>query len=241
MAIFNVLPQPKLAGDTVFCSGEKAVLHALSVPADYKIQWFSVSNGLLAGATSDSLAIGTAGRYFFKAIGKCGNAYSDTLKVKSSLVILPFVEYANDTLRAISGYLEYQWSLNGSAIPGANKPLWAPIQSGFYVCTIKTAAGCTYSDGIQVIINSASTPKSILHLNLLPNPTGGNVQLQLDLDKIHHVSCWLTDNNEQQIFFQTVQLQYWSKTLELDGLPAGVYFLHLDIEGENLVRKIIKH
>lgn len=233
-------PTLSLKGDSVICTLENNLIEIYGLPDDYNVQWYSVSGGLLSGETNDSLSTFWAGSYYAKAAGACGIVFSDTLNVKIDSVALPFVRFLNDTLRARLGFSSYQWSFNGIEIPGAIFPFWAPLESGLYNCTIETQAGCTYSEGVQVYISQLEQPKSVIQIALMPNPSTGTVQLKLELDHTRRLLCWLTDIKGNQIFFQSVQLQNWNKNLELGALPAGTYFLHMDIEGELLVRKIIK-
>jgi hypothetical protein len=216
-------------------------LEALNVPQDYAIQWFTVSGGAILNATDHKLTITEGGFYYFEATGLCGTAAADLLQIKQEVINLPFVFQLNDTLLAQAGYASYQWLLNGIPIQGATTAQYVPEVSGLYECVVYTTAGCSYTDGLQVDVVAVKLPASVEHFVLAPNPSSGLVNLKLDLKKSEHIQFWLTDSNNRQIFMQTMQGQNFSKMLELNALPAGNYFLHIQLEQGLILRKIVKN
>ncbi len=238
---FSSLPVVQVTGDSVLCSADSNILEALNVPQDYAIQWFTVSGGAILNATDHKLTVTEGGFYYFEATGLCGTAAADLLQIKQEVINLPFVFQLNDTLLAQAGYESYQWLLNGIPIQGANTAQYVPEVSGLYECLVYTTAGCSYTDGLQVDVVAVKLPASVEHFVLAPNPSSGLVNLKLDLKKSEHIQFWLTDSNNRQIFMQTMQGQNFSKMLELNALPAGNYFLHIQLEQGLILRKIVKN
>jgi hypothetical protein len=122
----------------------------------------------------------------------------------------------------------------------ATSPTYVASETGFYQCSVLAASGCSYVDGLQVVISSVQLPTSVDHFQLLPNPTQGNMTLSLDLKKIERLQYWLLDASNRQIFMQTFQGQSLTKTLELGALPPGNYYLHVQLESGSFIRKIVK-
>lgn len=236
---FTGLPEVAVQGDTVLCSAASSILEAEQVPQGYSIQWY-FNNTVIPNATDHKLSITAGGTYYFSASGACGTASSDALQVNQELIILPFVYFTNDTLYAQTTYTAYQWLKDGLPIQGATTALYVPEVSGFYQCVVNSTTGCSYTDGLQVSITAVQLPASVERFLLLPNPTNGLMTLTIDLKRSEHVKFWLTDINNRQIFMQTAQGQTLNKTLELGGLPAGNYYLHVELESGSMVRKIVK-
>jgi glucose/arabinose dehydrogenase len=237
---FNTLPVVSVLGDSVLCAGETAILQAKNVPQGDSIQWFSVASGAVSNGNDHKLSILEGGFYYFETTGPCGVASSDTFHVKAELIILPIVVQSNDTLFANGGFTKYQWLLNGVPILGATTSTYIASETGFYQCAVTAASGCSYVDGLQVVISSVQLPASVDRFQLLPNPTQGNMTLSLDLKKMEHLKYWLLDASNRQIFMQTFQGQNLTKTLELGALPPGNYYLHIQLESGSFVRKIVK-
>jgi hypothetical protein len=147
---------------------------------------------------------------------------------------------SGDTLFVIAG-VAFQWYLNGAPISGANKSYYVPLESGNYYCKVVSPAGCTYkSAGVDVIVLHTDTPGSVLTFTLAPNPARNTILLTMALDKPEHFELSMTDVQDRVIFRQTHDAQTLSKLLELNGLPAGTYLLHIRLEEGSFVRKIVK-
>jgi hypothetical protein len=151
------------------------------------------------------------------------------------------VSTSGDTLNVVAGFAQYQWYLNGIAIQGATSYSYIPQESGLYRCFVYSANGCKYeSAGVTWVVSHANEPVSLLKFTLYPNPAMQTILMTMVLDKPEHFEFSLTDVQERVIFKQTQDAQTFTKTLELNALPAGTYLLHVRLEEGNFVRKIVK-
>lgn len=229
-----------LQGDSILCAGESATISASNTLPGDMIQWFGPS-GAIQGLQDLQLSVSNVGAYYFTAEGTCGNSSSNLITMDGEFIILPFIFYATDTLRAASGYTQYQWSLNSFVIPGATDSIFVPVSPGNYSCEIVSVNGCTYSDALQVDFVGTALPASITKFSLSPNPTSGSMNLTLELDKSQHIRIFLLDSASREIFLQTQQTQRLNKMLELKDLPRGTYFLHVELETGSFIRRIVKN
>jgi glucose/arabinose dehydrogenase len=240
---YVVQPQAVAAliqGDSILCIGESATLSASNVLPGDVIQWFGPA-GVIQGAHDAQLSASGAGAYYFTAQGPCGTSTSNAITLDGEYIILPFIFYAKDTLRAVPGYTSYQWSLNTFVIPGATDSIFVPVAPGDYTCEIVSVNGCKYTDLLHVDLLGTALPAAVTKFSLSPNPTYGSMNMTLELDKSQHIRFFLLDTAGREIFLQTHQTQRLNKTLELKDLPRGAYFLHVELENGSFVRRIVKN
>jgi hypothetical protein len=83
-------------------------------------------------------------------------------------------------------------------------------------------------------------PVSVRAFSLSPNPTGGLFVLRMELQQSADVLLSLTDGAQREIFRQNLQGRQIEKTIDLSGLPAGMYLLRVQIGSEVFTRKVIK-
>jgi hypothetical protein len=62
----------------------------------------------------------------------------------------------------------------------------------------------------------------------------------MELAQVERFTLSLSDTRQRQIFLQTQQTAKFSQTIDLRALPSGTYFLLVQTETGNFVRKIIK-
>ena len=73
-------------------------------------------------------------------------------------------------------------------------------------------------------------------LTVYPNPATESVVVEYPFDSKVQISIF----NSLGQFQELIVTENISTTINLQHLPAGVYFLHLNTEGVNLIKKIIK-
>lgn len=236
----QLLPLVVIGSQNIICPGDTAVLLASGAPVGYTIKWYS-DGQLIPGANAQTLSVTEAGNYAFEISGVCGTFLSNSFLIDQEFVIFPEIAQAGDTL-VIGGSVweSYQWYLNGVLIPGATTEVYIASESGLYTCNVVSEAGCTYQAVAQIEIINTTLPASVTKFSLSPNPTQGLMEFRLELQKSEHIQLSLLDVAERQIFMQTHQSQSVTKTLDLHNLPAGTYFLHVQLESGRFVRKVVK-
>jgi len=138
------------AGDVSVCEGGDVTLEASGAPEGGFYKWFDGNGTLIAGATTASLTlsdVATESVYYVTSAHPNGceseraeiHVYADTLDT-------PVIRIDKDTLITdAAGY--YQWKKDGSEIPGATLPYYAPAESGTYSVVASNGACIKESDG----------------------------------------------------------------------------------------------
>lgn len=236
-------PSVLVNGSTVLCDGDSTLLTSANTPAGFTLQWFR--NGApIAGANEPALTVHTSGVYTLEyQRPNCNQGPSNPVMI-SEEVLSDSVEliFFNDTLRLSQGVWQaYQWFFDDMVIAGATGPVYVPTQSGFYACQITTGNGCTYTLGLQVEIVGTALPATVTAFSLAPNPTSGYLLLRLDLLRPERMTLSLTDAQQRTIFSQTHQGQRLEQQIDLRFLPAGNYYLTVQLESGMIGRRVVKN
>ncbi|MCB9065332.1 MAG: T9SS type A sorting domain-containing protein [Chitinophagales bacterium] len=100
-----------------------------------------------------------------------------------------------------------------------------------------------------IVIFRKKIPQSVSGINcklsgfgIHPNPTTGNVTLSFDaIDAVDDVQVRVTNMTGQTVFTQQYNVggTEFTQDIDLNGQPAGVYFVELNADGERLIRKLM--
>jgi gliding motility-associated-like protein len=141
-----------LAADTVICSNGPIKLQATPGYASYL--WSDNS-------TTSSLQVGSPGTYSLVATDLCGHTHDATVAVadaNASFHVTPDTIKCNndvDSLRATSGYSNYQWSPANALQAQANVAMVSPDVSTSYTVTAQYIPGCTVTASTFVTVLSS--------------------------------------------------------------------------------------
>ena len=85
-------------------------------------------------------------------------------------------------------------------------------------------------------------PEGTMHLQVYPNPTSGDLYINIQRDNLTEASFTLTNTTGQTIFQNTSDhlAHAYTKILDLSKLPTGVYMLDVVVDGERIVNKVVK-
>lgn len=133
----------------------------------------------------------------------------------------------------------YQWGANAN---NATSDTIFGLGQGAYSVTVTDANGCSYSEGgmIGVIYNSTSIVDDINQLEISPNPTSGNVQIDLELSQAKNIQMALYNASGQHIRDlkneNTAQLNF---NTDLSDLADGMYFIQIIMDGDVVTRRLV--
>lgn len=233
-----------LSGDLVLCGGDSIQLATSEAPAEYGYQWFNNQFPIL-NATDQSLNVTEPGAYTVQLITQgagCNSLTSAEANVIMDVSLEPQVGLEGDSLYALTPCENgCQWLFNNEPIPDATGSYHIATQSGIYELEVITQNGCQrQSGGVSVIVSDAVTPASVQSFTLSPNPADRSITLQMMLLKTERVTVILQDKQMRQISSQTLENQSITLPINLENLPAGTYYLHIQVGNERFVRKIVK-
>lgn len=237
-------PQLSPTGDIFLCAGDTATITAYSTPLDsgvYVYQWLR-DGVIIPNETFPVLITGESGQYRARLVGLCNSALSSVVNLQHESVIPPLVVAIGNEFVANGGSgASYQWLLNGQPIAGATDSIYVPVQSGDYAVIITSANGCTFHSGeIPFVVSGTVLPANVTKFSLAPNPTSDQAVLTMELQRGENTTISLTDSQGRTIFSQSHQDQKIVLPIDLRGLPAGTYFLHVQTEKGAFVRQLVR-
>jgi len=163
--------------------------------------------------------------------------------VAVTLTILPAIDVtvtnASPVLTANQTGATYQWvdCDNGNAfIPSETNQSFTATATGNYAVEI-TVGNCVDTSGCEnVIISSVNNINSIAGLSVYPNPTKGMVTVNLEK---------VSDNTSITVYdmlgkvIVTEALISRTTNIDLTGNEKGIYFINIQSDKGNVVRKVI--
>jgi hypothetical protein len=166
---------------------------------------------------------------------------SDTLVLTNYITVFPFppaqaITQNSDTLFANIGSTFYQWYYNGNIISAATNYFYVATQSGDYNVVATDSNGCEVEAVINnVLARSQSDFTQDLLISVSPIP--GSEKLFIN-SSINIVSLKILDFIGKDLFTETL----FQNKVEMDirFLSSGIYFLHIQTEKGNVVKRFIK-
>jgi subtilisin family serine protease len=213
-------------GDDTLCTndGQLSLLGSENLSTGI---WSNGNEGL-------STVINSPGLYSATAYNMNGCKYqTDTFEVVllDPLPMLPITQSGN-TLATIS-LTNYQWTINGIDIVGANGPtLIIEPPYGVYTCYCTNEAGCISS-------TAPYQPFLTVNLNLIngitihPNPSSGLVNISGDKN-LEEIKIFNSDGKLIQCHFPN------ATNYQISNLKSGIYFIEILMDSEKINSKFIQ-
>ena len=218
--------KPTINGNNEFCEGDSVEFTTTPSYTDYV--WSTGDSGLSTYAD-------TSGQMFVKAVNSIGCiGVSDSIQVTMHpLPPVPNISQIGNSLLSSPGY-EYQWYLDGSAISTADNQQYIVLTSGYYQVEVINVHGCTnISDSLFVSKTGIEAHEPFVDLK--PNPVAD--RLLIDVKNTHSVEYALYSSEGKCIIDGTIDDHV---TLDLSGISAGLYILHISNSGVIHQHRVIK-
>lgn len=138
--------------------------------------------------------------------------------------------------------LGYQWNLAGSAITGATAPVYPAQQPGTYTVSVSKEGCITLSPGVMVNIITAIEPTAAgIQMVVSPNPSSGQTTVTLTLDKPAKATLSMSDITGRNLYQWNLPnvLKQHVVPVDFSPLTPGIYFFKADINGRQVVRKVM--
>jgi hypothetical protein len=244
-----VLPTPvatvTASGPTTFCQGGSVNLTASITGTSWL--W---SPG---GATTRIITVTTSGTYscvLTNASG-CTNTSVSTVVTVNPLPTVTLNAFTNSVCDTISNY-----PLTGGNPPGGTYSgtqvsgnVFHPSAAGDgtynITYTYTDANNCTNSAvqpltvGTNCFVGIADVD-AINKLSVTPNPAHSTILVSFTPKSVSDMNMNITNGIGQKVFEKNIgRSSAYSQTIDISKLPAGVYFLNLNSNGETITRKII--
>ncbi|MBL0739887.1 choice-of-anchor tandem repeat GloVer-containing protein [Chryseolinea lacunae] len=230
----NQPSQPAItpSGPTTFCAGENVTLSAPDGFHEYA--W---SNG----ETTRAIEVSESGAFSVIVSNGCESPASNVTTVTvNALPAAPVkIEAPSfNILKAIGTSASYAWTLN-DVLLNAHTAEINVTQSGTYTVRGISADGCLSSGFASLsFIVTAMEVDAKDAVVVYPNPSRGVVHVQVSNNLRGQAEVSVFDTMGSLVFSQGVRFDDEASTINLEGLPSGLYHLMLR-KGENLVLKKI--
>ena len=230
-------PQPTITanGSLTFCAGGSVELDAGSGWASY--QWST-------GARTRRITVTQSGLYNVRVEnmnGCSGESPVVDVKVKSNPPA-PIISQNNNTLICTPA-TRYQWNYSGAPIAGANGRTHTASRSGQYTVTIWSADSCSSTSAIYDFRYTGIEKLGIVSgFSVYPDPSNGLVTVDLRLAVPSAVRISVSNVLGQRVLSINDEAsdQTYIKLIDMQHLPSGLYYLHVQTGEDNILRKIIK-
>ena len=142
---------------------------------------------------------------------------------------IPLLSRFENLLSVDSGLASYQWTLNGTSIPGATSDTYTVATPGVYEVIIGNTAGCKLVTSFNDVTDLV--PCTISDLHVYPNP----VVSTLYLHWCNYLNVQIYDMMGRSVF-----VGYHITQADLSVLPPAPYLLYLvDDFGRKVNARII--
>lgn len=231
-------PQPEvnLGEDTVVCEQTTIILDAGNPGATYL--WNN-------GSTNQTLPVGATGIYYVEVTSPDGCVETDTIQVNFFLTLN--VDLGPDTTILQGETLVLDAGFAGAAYEWSTGDTTQTItvdSAGIYSVIVYDKSGCPSSDNITVNVISGIEDGGLADfIAVFPNPVSDVIYMEFTLPNaavatIELMDAWgrtVVSKQQQNILAGTI-----NKQLAVGDLPAGAYWLKIEMEGKVFARELVK-
>lgn len=148
------------------------------------------------------------------------------------------IDMGSITLSPRAGFAPYTYSWSN----GANTATVNNLGIGEYMVTVTDAQGCEEVNTYNVISSLEEVAAPLFkHLSVFPNPTTNAINLKLELTDARNLQLQLFNQFGQGVISKNLGRQLnLNETIDMNRLPAGIYFLRLSSAGEQQTVRVIK-
>ena len=229
----NVTPTVSWNGALSFCEGDSVIL---STTDSVNLQWYKNGNPI-SGATGSTYTVTSSGSY--TESNGCGVSAPVIVAVNSNPPKPP-INWNGTQFSTDSGYVNYQWWLNGVAIAGATNNIYVPgSANGLFKVQVTDASNCSnVSDTFnKVVTGVADITLGDTRLRYYPNPTSTLLYVEITQQTNKKWIAELYDQTGRLL--QKQSLHQRSNEISVAGLAAGLYGLVIYNGKERTVRKLM--
>jgi PKD repeat protein len=220
--IIQVFPLP----DSVLTLNNN--IATIAEPNFSSIVWFQ--DGSITDEFIASTAVLTTGGVYSAEVTNLYGCSAVTNSVTyCAPVVIEYIPTAQE-LFVPDNFASYQWYFNGVAMKGGNNYYISTNEPGNYSVSVTTDYGCVTESEIYVLVISVEEQESTL-INLFPIPTHDMINVQLKTP-----APWaITDVTGRTVMSK--HSIYSVFTINVEALPAGVYFFHTNESRTRFVKE----
>ena len=221
------------------CEGQADGFILIDAPEGSSIQW-------ITGSTENPLTGLSAGNYSARVTkGDCEVIIAVTLTSENPAIAVPEISIENiqsNVFLVPDIYATYQWYINEMLIPNATSNAFTVIDEGSYFVVVTNEAGCVASsDTLGITPVNSLEVLNIRSLNVSPVPFKDGFNLALEpLSSGQYTFAIHSAIGKEITRFEENITGLFHKNVELNDLPAGIYFLVIEHDGLKYARRLVK-
>jgi NHL repeat-containing protein len=206
-----------ITGPPAVCVGDQITLSDTLIIGS----WSGTNgNATVAGGVVTGVSPG-ADTIDYSFTNSCGMVSADFVVTVNPLPSPPSISQNEYVLFATPNYYSYQWTANGTAVPGATHDSFFVVTGGTYIVIVGNSFGCINTS--LPVTSSGCTPDE---LRIFPNPTPGIIYMEWCEQITARITCM--DGKELRPIEKT-------NKVDLGGLPNGDYLLSVyDTNGKKI-------
>lgn len=150
------------------------------------------------------------------------------------------IDQVGDSLHIQKGELEIEWYKdNGTAVPNSlNEESIRLVGAGTYYAELRNYFGCKYYSDTVNIVSGINDEEYYSDVLAYPNPTTGDLHLDLNEPVKRDFLLTITDVNGRMIRSEKLSEQF--NIIDISPLPSGLYFYELENESQRYRGKVVK-
>jgi len=223
-------------GSTTFCLGKTVILNAAQMGVE---SWSWSLNNTVIG-TEPNIEVDQTGQYELVVTSPNSCTAVNTIDLEVIELDLPEVMFEGTGLSSTEADT-YQWYFNGELISDATEQFFQPQSNGAYQVEITSNDCSAISDPLTFQITAVTSTESLSNLSIYPNPVDDFIRIDLESTVLSPIRIRLVNVSGQLIEHRDVAAATsFSETMNLEQLPAGVYFLQLSNEEGFVSRRVVK-
>ena len=221
----------------VNCHGENNGAIDLEVESDYPPLSYKWSNG----ASSQDITGLSSREYTVTVVDGNQCSQSEVFEVQEPELLSIDLEvkqklgegFITAEVSGGNGTYRYFWSTGDKQSSLENLP------EGRYSVTVVDAQGCKSEASTQFVVQVIKDFRD--HIFFFPNPTNGQLTIEFSLPEEQMVSYELIDELGRILLKESVRPVSTEKQyLDLEQLPAAMYFMRINIGNDAIVKKVLK-
>ncbi len=170
----------------------------------------------------------------------CETTYSSNINVTNNTKNKVTINVNGNLLTASHG-LSFRWYLNDTLIAWANSKVYSVPESGTYYVAIIDSNGCPDTSATVYITVGIEHLAPGISIKVFPNPSQGKFSLVWKEQNSEWIEISLFDITGRQRFSERIpgQSSTLSKTIDVESLGKGIYFLRVIIDEAILYKKVV--
>ncbi|MBI1837377.1 MAG: S8 family peptidase [Flavobacteriia bacterium] len=174
----------------------------------------------ITNETTNTISVSNPGEYSTIYYFNSGCILYDTVIVNQNIVLpIPIVTVINNSTLISDNQINYQWSINGINVIGANSQSYIVTQNGNYNVSVTSSDNCV-STSETVFITGSLKELNSSSITIYPNPTRDEFMIE---SNILISNLKVIDSKGKETILCPIQENKYT----LNNLSSGVYYLEI--------------